>query len=58
MITYVCPHCGSDDVVVDAFASWDPIQEDWVLHSVYDYAECLTCGEDDIRIHEVPYHEA
>lgn len=31
----VCRNCGSDDVLVDAFASWDPVAQDWKVHDTY-----------------------
>jgi hypothetical protein len=39
----VCEHCGSVDVVRDAFASWDMKTKEWVLHSWYDNAHCNAC---------------
>lgn len=47
--TMTCSHCGSDEVVRDAWASWDSSTEQWVLDNVFDYAYCTNC-EGDCRI--------
>lgn len=31
-----CPHCGSDDILCDAIASWDMASQKWVLEDTYD----------------------
>lgn len=46
MKTKHCPHCGSDNLVIDAFASWNPALEEWELHSTYDDVVCNDCGEN------------
>jgi phage terminase large subunit GpA-like protein len=39
-----CPHCGSPDLLRDAWASWCPNEQDWVLHSTYDTYYCEHCA--------------
>jgi predicted RNA-binding Zn-ribbon protein involved in translation (DUF1610 family) len=46
MSTPICPYCGSDDIVVDALAAWDPDVGGWEVHSTYDAFHCNACGED------------
>jgi hypothetical protein len=41
----VCRTCKSKDVTKDAWAEWDPIKQDWVLHSTYDDEFCQTCEQ-------------
>lgn len=40
-----CPYCGSDDILVDAYAAWDIETQKWTLHATYDDACCNWCGE-------------
>lgn len=43
----VCKHCGSENVVKDAWASWDG--EQWVLEDFFDDEFCKDCdGETTI----------
>ncbi len=51
----VCRECGSEDVVRDAWAQWDPDKQDWVLENVFDAAFCNNCeGECSIDEKEAP----
>lgn len=43
-VKYTCPHCGSDEILRDAFAIWDIDQQQWVLDSTYDDFMCNGCG--------------
>ena len=45
-ITIVCSHCGSDDVMRDAYAVWSVEDQEWVTHSTYDNAYCYNCSGD------------
>lgn len=49
----VCSHCGSDNVVCDAWASWDESSQEWVLYNVFDYKYCTQC-EADTTIKDIP----
>lgn len=40
----VCPECGSDDIVADAYAAWNPETREWELRGTYDSYICDTCG--------------
>ena len=44
-VRLVCSRCKSDEVVKDAFASWDVEQQTWILHSCYDATYCNACEE-------------
>ena len=39
-----CKHCGSDELVWDAWAEQDD-DGNFVLKNVFDYCECESCGE-------------
>ena len=40
-----CRTCGSDNVVRDAWASWNADTQQWELEDVFDYAFCKACEE-------------
>ena len=40
-----CVRCGSNDVVRDAWAVWNPVTGLWELRKVFDQAMCETCEE-------------
>ncbi len=42
----ICSACGSERVVRDAWAAWDPRVQDWKLDAVFDYSFCLSCEEE------------
>lgn len=51
---YVCSHCGSDDVLRDAWASWNPDARRWECDEVFDEAHCCQCdGRTSLKT--VPY---
>lgn len=41
--TLVCTRCGSDDIVVDACARWNPETTAWELSGTYDDKTCCAC---------------
>lgn len=47
-VNYKCQSCGSTEILKDAYATWDPSTQEWVLHSVYDDMVCNDCGSRDI----------
>lgn len=42
----ICNHCGSDRVVKDAWAVWDPETQRWELGEAFDYSFCLNCERE------------
>ena len=42
-VDYVCESCGSIDVSRDAWADWDAATQQWVLGTVFDFAQCHRC---------------
>lgn len=39
-----CAFCGSENILKDAWARWDPIAARWDLDAVFDYTFCDDCG--------------
>ena len=53
-LNMVCKTCGSDQVVRDAWAEWEPESQQWTLQNVFDYAYCESCeGECSIEEKEL-----
>lgn len=42
-ISYVCRHCGSSAVFMDAWAAWDADKQDWVLDHTSTTEFCNDC---------------
>ena len=50
MIKKICSNCGSEDILMDAYASWDFDKQEWKLHAIFDkQSVCETC-DWEIRI--------
>lgn len=50
----VCDRCGGEDVVVDAYARWNPYKNDFELDAVFEYCYCNECEEEcDLEDKEV-----
>lgn len=48
-----CKTCQSEDVLLDAWASWSFERQEWVLGHTFDHAFCVTC-EAECKIECVP----
>lgn len=49
----VCSECGSDNVLVDAFASWNPDTQRYELDNIYDQWQCFNefaCDSNDTQV--------
>ena len=55
-ITIRCSNCGGENVMRDAWATWDDIAQAWVLGNVFDAAFCDDC-ETDATIVERPIND-
>jgi len=55
LINYICPRCGSDDVVADTWSHWNVKEQEWETSFVPDKGmhSCETCGEEFTRFEEV-----
>jgi hypothetical protein len=47
-----CIECGSQDILIDAYAVWDKYMNAWCLHSVYEHTVCnsLICNGKETRL--------
>jgi len=45
-VNYVCPECGGDNLLYDAFATWDVDAQELVLHSTYETVRCEDCDKE------------
>ena len=56
-IKYVCRECGSDDVLCDAYAEWDVVEQHWSLQNTFGRgAWCNTC-DGETRLNAVAITE-
>jgi len=43
-VDWVCEHCGSNDVLVDAYAEWNVDTQQWEIHSTFNKGSyCREC---------------
>lgn len=42
-IVFVCNTCGSEEVLLDAWAAWDKDNQRWELFNTFDAAFCAEC---------------
>jgi len=42
----ICSNCGSQKVLADAYAEWDPHIEDWVINNVFEEYFCENCEKE------------
>jgi hypothetical protein len=50
---WVCSHCGSENVLLDAWAAWNIETQSWELANVFDAAFCEDCdGETHLKVVE------
>jgi len=45
-VVWICPACGSNDVVIDAWAVWDVSTQSMVLGNTFDHMMCQDCGDE------------
>ena len=51
-IDYVCSHCGSNEVLCDAYAEWNVEEQKWELQNTFDKgAYCNQC-DGEARLEE------
>jgi len=41
---YVCSHCGSERVLLDAWAAWSVESQSWKLADIFQNAYCEDCS--------------
>jgi len=53
-ITYVCSECGSTDVLLDAFATWNENTQAFEVSNIFDKGHsCNQCG-CECTVEEIP----
>lgn len=53
-VKMVCEDCGSDDVVADAYASWNVDTQKWEVDSIFDKGSyCNNCDKESYLVKEV-----
>jgi hypothetical protein len=55
-VKMVCDHCGSEDVLADAWASWNIESQEWELSQTFDDKYCENC-ESSCKVNEEPVDE-
>jgi len=50
-VTIICKQCGSDNVMLDAYAMWSVEEQKWTLAATYDVSHCVDC-EGETRLIE------
>jgi len=55
----VCSHCGSDDVLCDAYAQWDTENQEWALVTEFPNYVCNSgeCDGSECSVNWVPVEE-
>jgi hypothetical protein len=49
-IAYVCRHCGSSSVALDAWAEWDVEKQEWALRNTSTTEFCDDCNGETTLI--------
>ena len=53
MFDYVCSHCGSNDVLSDAYAEWNVAEQKWEIQNLFDKgAYCAKC-DGETRLEKI-----
>ena len=51
MKQYFCKHCGSSDILFDAFAKWNAESQAFEVYDIYDDSFCRECdGENTVKV--------
>jgi hypothetical protein len=56
-MTMVCAHCGSDEILADAYGEWSVPEQRWVLASVMDKGHYCNACDSECAITERPVGE-
>jgi hypothetical protein len=54
-VDYKCGHCGSTEILRDAYATWNAEKQRMELESTFDMAFCRGCDGETKNIVEIPY---
>jgi hypothetical protein len=50
--------CGSDDVLCDAYAEWDVLEQQWSLQNIFDKGAWCNACDGETTLKEVKLTEA
>jgi hypothetical protein len=53
-VNYICVSCGSDRVLSDSWAIWNPATQQMELESTFDNFHCVEC-DGECNTKEIPY---
>lgn len=53
LVNMVCDTCGSEDVFVDAWASWNTEAQRWELENTFDAGYCNDCGRASVPLAKI-----
>lgn len=55
----VCSDCGEAGILIDAFAEWDEVEQEWVLQNIFENTICQSpqCDGGECSITDVPLTE-
>lgn len=56
LVDWQCGVCGADEIMVDAYAKWNPKTQKLELHTTFDHYICGVCNKETPGINEVPYN--
>jgi hypothetical protein len=45
-VKMICGYCGGQNVMRDAWAVWDVVNQEWALGAVFDYAYSEDCNRE------------
>ena len=54
-VDYKCGHCGSTEILRDAYATWNAEKQRMELESTFDMAFCRGCDGETKNVVEIPY---
>jgi len=55
--TYVCRDCGSDDVLADAYARWNPEGRCWEVETTFEKGSWCNQCEGEATLEQIPLSE-
>ena len=53
-VDYKCRHCGSTDILHDAYATWNAEEQRMEIESIFDMTFCKECDGETHDV-EIPY---
>ena len=54
-LDYKCGHCGSTDILHDAYATWNAEEQRMEVESTFDMTFCKECDSETKNVVEIHY---